>query len=240
MESTSLTASLTAIRTERVTDTVYQMLRERIVEQRFPPGSKINVEEIAKQLDVSRTPVHEALTILANDGLVEVRPRRGTFVTEFTSRDYEESLDIRRALEVLACETVVVHATDDDIADLKHLVEQMETSVVDASDSAEAARKHDAMNLEFHSRLVRLSGNRRLIATYGDLRAHIKIARAHVDATGWQSRVPVETQEHLNIIDALSRRDVAALKSALDTHLRRSTASLIEDVMATEGRTSIS
>ena len=177
--------SLTAIRTERVTDTVYQMLRERIVEQRFAPGSKINVEEIAKQLDVSRTPVHEALTILANDGLVEVRPRRGTFVTEFTSRDYEESLDIRRALEVLACETVVVHATEEDIADLRRLVEQMASSVVDASDSAEA-------------------------------------------------------QEHLNIIDALERRDVAALKSALDIHLRRSTASLIEDVMATEGRTSIS
>src|SRR5690606_21146866 len=206
--------SLTAIKTERVTDTVYQMLRERIVEQRFLPGSKINVEEIAKQLDVSRTPVHEALTILANDGLVEVRPRRGPFVTEFTIRDYEESLDIRRALEVLACETVVVHATGEDIADLEHLVREMESSVVNATDSTEAARTHDAMNLEFHNRLVNLSRNRRLIATYGDLRAHIKIARAHVDATGWQSRVPVETQEHLNIIEALAARDVVALKTA--------------------------
>lgn len=233
-------SNLTAIKTERVTDTVYQMLRDRIVEQRFPPGSKIHVDEIAKQLDVSRTPVHEALTILASDGLVEVRPRRGTFVTEFTAQDYSESLDIRRALEVLACETVVVHATDDDIADLRLLVKQMESSVVDALDSAEAARNHDAINLEFHSRLVKLSRNRRLIATYGDLRAHIKIARAHVDATGWQARVPVETQEHLNIIDALTRRDVTDLKSALDTHLRRSTTSLIEDVMAIEGRTPIS
>lgn len=232
--------NLTAIRTERVTDTVYQVLRERIVDQRFPPGSKINVEELAKQLDVSRTPVHEALTILANDGLVEVRPRRGTFVTEFTTRDYAETLDIRRALEVLACETIVVHATEADIADLRLLVQQMETSVMGADDAAEAARIHDAMNLEFHTRLVTLSRNRRLIATYGDLRAHIKIARAHVDATGWQSRVPIETREHLSIIDALASRDVAALKSALDTHLRRSAASLIEDVMATEGRTSIS
>lgn len=236
MESTSLTA----IRTERVTDTVYQMLRERIVEQRFPPGSKINVEEIAKQLDVSRTPVHEALTILANDGLVEVRPRRGTFVTEFTTRDYAETLDIRRALEMLACESIVVHATEDDLAELQRLVQRMESSVLDASDPAEAARLHDAMNLEFHTGLVALSRNRRLIAMYGDLRAHIKIARAHVDATGWQSRVPIETREHLDIVDALVRRDVEALKSALDTHLRRSAASLIEDVMATEGRTSIS
>lgn len=229
---------LTAIRTERVTDTVYQMLRERIVEQRFAPGSKINVDEIAKQLDVSRTPVHEALTILANDGLVEVKPRRGTFVTSFTARDFAETLDIRRALELLACETVVENASDTEIADLRRLVEQMEESVMKAPDAAEAARVHDAINLEFHNRLVRLSGNRRLIATYGDLRAHIKIARAHVDATGWQDRVPIETQEHLKIIDALASRDVAALKTALDNHLRRSANSLIEDVLATEGRTS--
>lgn len=229
---------LTAIRTERVTDTVYQMLRERIVEQRFAPGSKINVDEIAKQLDVSRTPVHEALTILANDGLVEVKPRRGTFVTSFTTRDYAETLDIRRALELLAAETVVVYATDAEIADLERLVQQMESAITGAADAADAARIHDAMNLEFHSRFVKLSGNRRLIASYGDLRAHIKIARAHVDATGWQDRVPVETQEHLRIIDALANRDVAALKTALDSHLRRSATSLIEDVKATEGRTS--
>ncbi|MBX3142288.1 MAG: GntR family transcriptional regulator [Trueperaceae bacterium] len=230
--------SLTAIRTERVTDTVYQVLRERIVEQQFAPGSKINVDEIAKQLDVSRTPVHEALTILANDGLVEVKPRRGTFVTSFTARDFVETLDIRRALELLACETAVENATDAEIADLRRLVEQMEAAVKQAQTPTEAARVHDAINLEFHNRLVRLSGNRRLIGTYGDLRAHIKIARAHVDAVGWQDRVPIETQEHLKIIDALSSRDVAALKTALDNHLRRSVNSLIEDVLATEGRTS--
>src|SRR5680860_455301 len=183
-------ASLSAIRTELVTDTVYQMLRERIVDQRFQPGSKINVDEIAKQLDVSRTPVHEALTMLATDGLVEVKPRRGTFVTEFTWKDYAETLDIRRALEVLACETVCLYATGDDITDLEKLVDNMAASVGEANDAAEAARIHDAINLEFHLRLVSLSRNRRLIAMYSDLRAHLKIARAHVDATEWQSRVP--------------------------------------------------
>lgn len=228
--------SLTAIRTERVTDTVYQVLRERIVEQQFPPGSKINVDEIAKQLDVSRTPVHEALTILATDGLVEVRPRRGTFVTEFTSHDYAETLDIRRALELLACETAREYASDDDIAELKRLVGSMEESVRAASDPAEAARIHDALNLEFHLRLVALSRNRRLIAMYSDLRAHLRIARAHVDAPEWLTRVPIETREHLDIIRALARRDVDGMKAALDAHLRRSAASLIEDVSRDEGR----
>ncbi|HEX7040321.1 MAG TPA: GntR family transcriptional regulator [Trueperaceae bacterium] len=227
---------LTAIRTERVTDTVYQVLRERIVEQQFPPGSKINVDEIARQLDVSRTPVHEALAMLATDGLVEVRPRRGTFVTEFTTTDYAETLDIRRALEVLACETACANATDADIAELQALVDGMPETVRNASSPAEAARVHDAKNLEFHLKLVGLSKNRRLIALYADLRAHLKIARAHVDATGWLARVPQETREHREIVRALARRDAEALKAALDAHLRRSAASLIGDITRAEGR----
>lgn len=226
----------TAIKAERVTDTVYQLLRERIVEQSLPPGSKINVEEVAKQLDVSRTPVHEALATLAADGLVEVRPRRGTYVTEFTVQDYAETLDIRRALELLACETACQNATDDDIAELERLVNKMEKEIHGAPNAAEAARIHDALNLAFHKRLVELSGNRRLIATYDDLRAHLRIARAHVDATEWLQRVPIETREHSDILHALSRRNVEATKQALDAHLRRSAASLTQDITHSEGR----
>ena len=229
-------ATLTAIRTERVTDTVYQVLRERIVEQQFLPGSKIHVDEIARQLDVSRTPVHEALSMLAADGLVEVRPRRGTYVTEFTTTDYTETLDIRRSLEVLACETAVGNATDEDIAELQALVDGMPETVEKAATPADAARVHDAQNLEFHLKLVGLSGNRRLIDLYADLRAHLKIARAHVDATEWLSRVADETREHQEIVKALAGRDVDALKAALDAHLRRSAASLIDDITRAEGR----
>jgi len=229
-------ATLTAIRTERVTDTVYQVLRERIVEQQVLPGSKIHVVEIARQLDVSRTPEHDALSMLAADGLVEVRSRRGTFVTEFTTTDYAETLDIRRSLEVLACETAVENATDGDIAELQALVDGMPETVEKATSPADAARVHDAQNLEFHLRLVGLSGNRRLIDLYADLRAHLKIARAHVDATEWLSRVADETREHQEIVKALAQRDVDALKAALDAHLRRSAASLIDDITRAEGR----
>src|SRR5690554_1198871 len=141
------TDALSAIKTERVTDTVYQLLRERIIEGVFEPGTKINVDEIARQLDVSRTPVHEALSLLAVDGLVEVKPRRGTFVSELTLRDYEETLDIRRSLELLASETFVDIATEDDIAELEELIHKMEASVQQAGTAAEAARVHDAINL---------------------------------------------------------------------------------------------
>jgi GntR family transcriptional regulator, rspAB operon transcriptional repressor len=228
------TPALSAIKTPRVTDTVVQMLREGIVNRAFAPGSKINVDEVAKQLHVSRTPVHEALAMLAGEGLVEIQPRRGTYVAEFTPNDYAETLDLRRALEVLACETACVRATDDDVAALEDLMHRMERSVHEARETGARARTHDACNLAFHQRLVELSGNRRLISLYADLRAHVRIARAHLNATTWLARVPTETAEHAAIVEALRRRDVAAMQRALDAHLRRSSASLIEDVVAAE------
>jgi GntR family transcriptional regulator, rspAB operon transcriptional repressor len=235
-DDTMTEGGFTAIKTARVTDTVYEVLRERIVERALVPGSKINVDDVAKQLGVSRTPVHEALSVLASDGLVEVQPRRGTFVTEFTQRDYAETLDIRRSLELLACETACAHATDEDIRELDLLAKRMQAAVDAARSPAEAARVHDGLNLEFHRRLVHMSANRRLIAMYEDLRAHLRIARAHVDATEWFARVPTETREHAEIVRALAQRDVDATRSALDRHLRRSAASLIADVRLSEGR----
>jgi GntR family transcriptional regulator, rspAB operon transcriptional repressor len=228
-------SGLSAIKTERVTDTVYQVLRERIVNRTFAPGSKLNVDEIARRLDVSRTPVHEALAVLATDGLVEVQPRRGTFVTAFTRDDYAETLDVRRALEVLACETACARATPEDLEALRTLMHDMERSIAETDDASVAAKTHDAKNSEFHRRLVHLSGNRRLIAMYEDLRAHLRIARAHLDATTWLARVPIEAAEHLAILEALEARDVQALKRAVDTHLRRSTDSLIGDITGPEG-----
>lgn len=228
-------SGLRAIKTERVADTVYRMLRERIVTGAFAPGSKLNVDDIAKRLQVSRTPVHEALTVLANDGLVEIQPRRGTFVAEFTAEDYAETLDVRRALEWLACETACHHATDDDIEELERLAADMALAVKEIGDPEAAARTHDSKNLAFHLSLVELSGNRRLIDMYDDLRAHLRIARAHLNATAWLERVPVETAEHQRILDALRARDPSAMQRALNDHLCRSSRSLVGDVMRTEG-----
>lgn len=229
-------SSFSAIKTQRVTDTVYQQLREKIVARALPPGHKINVDEVARQIDVSRTPVHEALALLAADGLVEVRPRRGTFVTEFGPRDYAETLDVRRALEMLAAETICDHARQDDVRELEALIEDMERVVQEAENEAEAARRHHTMNLEFHLRLVNLSSNQRLVAMYEDLRAHLRIARVHVDAREWLSRLSMETREHEVIVCAIKDGDADRLKNALDTHLRRSAASLIDDVTRNEGR----
>lgn len=211
------------------------MLRDGIVNSTFAPGSRLNVEEIAQRLNVSRTPVHEALAVLATEGLVEVQPRKGTYVTAFTHQDFVETLAIRRALEMLACETACDHVDDDAIAKLRELMNTMERVVAEMSNSEEAAQSHDALNLAFHRRIVVLSGNRKLISVYDDLQAHVRIARAHLNATTWRERVPIETQEHGVILAALAARRVDDMRAALDAHIRRSSAALLRDVMAQEG-----
>lgn len=221
---------LEAIKSERVTDRVYAMLKESIIEGRLRPHSKIQVDDIAGQLGVSRTPVHEALILLAVDGLVEVVPRRGSFVAGFTLDDIAETLDVRRALEVLACENAVRNVTSGDIDVLRELIDKMENSVAHAPTAQQAARLHDAENLEFHQRIVKLSGNTRLVTTYEALRAHLRIARVHLDATAWRERLTLERAEHLDIVSALERHDAVALKVSLESHLRRSSTSLLNDL----------
>lgn len=226
---------MTAIKTARITDTVYRVLRDGIVNAAFPAGSRLNVEEIAKRLRVSRTPVHEALAILATEGLVEVQARKGTFVAAFTHEDFVETLAIRRALEVLASETACDHVDSEAIDALREQMTAMERLATANLDAEEAVQQHDALNLEFHSRIVALSGNRRLTVFYNDLQAHVRIARARLNATSWVERLAIESREHRAILAALEARDTNRLRAEIDAHIRRSSAALLRDVLAREG-----
>src|SRR6266704_2236481 len=95
---------LTKIRRERAVDAVYEALRQAIVSSLMKPGERLKVDELAQKLGVSLTPVRSAIQQLANEGLVEIRPRSGTFVASLSPRDVEETFEIRCALECLAGE----------------------------------------------------------------------------------------------------------------------------------------
>ena len=222
---------LMTIKRERVADIVYQRMRESIIERELEPRQKLNPAALAERFGVSRTPVHEALVLLASEGLVEVIPRRGTFVTELTIQDVADTMDVRRALELLACESACANVRAEDLAALDQLLSDMQ-QLVSRDGEAESAvvTAHYSKNMELHQCLVRLSGNRHLQDMYGQLNAHLKIARAHLNADDWQRRLPQEHEEHLSIVRALAAKDLDRLKLAVDVHLRRSKASLIADL----------
>jgi DNA-binding transcriptional regulator YhcF (GntR family) len=100
---------------DRLVDAVYQSLRQAILDSTIPPSERLNVEELAQKLGVSLTPVRHAVQQLATEGLVEIKPRSGTFVTQLSAQNVEETLEIRRALECLAVETAIEKITREDL-----------------------------------------------------------------------------------------------------------------------------
>jgi DNA-binding GntR family transcriptional regulator len=218
----------TKLQRERAVDGVYKELRNAIVSYRLKPGERLNVDELAKLLGVSLTPVRGAIQQLATEGLVEVKPRSGTFVANLTPEDVEETFQIRCALECLACEEAVGKIDDDGLRRLRELVKSLKRPVR----SEEDRRTHELDNSELHQTIVRAAGNRRLVEMYEALNAHIKIARVHAAENDWPVRMREEQVEHEAIVQALEARDAARLRNAMRKHLYRAKDALVAALRA--------
>jgi GntR family transcriptional regulator, rspAB operon transcriptional repressor len=220
--------SLAPLARRRATDEVYDVMRRNILTNRFKPGQRLPIDEIAKQLGVSLTPVRHAIQQLATEGLIEIRPRSGTFVASLTVRDIAETFDIRRALECLAAESAVRNMTEEQLRRAKRLVWALSEPV----DSEEDRMRHEANNFEFHKLVIDASGNQRLAEMYESLKAHLQIARIHSaeGAAKLPSRLDQEQAEHEAILKALEARDAAILVPALQVHIDRAKNSLMSSL----------
>ena len=218
--------ALPALGVQRLTDGVYRMLREGILARTFPPGQRLWVDEFAGQPGVSRTPLKDALNLLASEGLVEIQPRRGRSCP--TSRRTTSRRCSRSAARSSSWppDTLVARVTPAEADELRAQMDALREAV-ERSDAAEHMRR----NLAFPQRFVELAGNRRLAEMYEGLRAHIQIGRVHARRVDWLGRLRQEPREHAEILAALDARDTARL-AAVDAHIRRAKASLIQDLAA--------
>ena len=219
-------AEISPLKASRLTDQVYEAITARILNGTFRPGDRLDVNWLAEKLEVSPTPVKNALSLLANEGLVQILPRNGTFVTQVSRRSLEEALSLREAFELLAADTLIDNLTPELLAEL--------TNRVDAIQHAPDVASHYHRNTELHQRLVEVSGNQMLAAFYRQLHAHIHIALLHARSSTWKARAGVEADEHRAIVNALAARDVDLLKSAIRAHLKRSRKSLLEEIRTQE------
>jgi DNA-binding GntR family transcriptional regulator len=221
--------SLAPVRRERASDAAYENLRQAIMGQVFLPGERLNVRDLALKMGISLTPAKEALARLASEGLVEIRPRSGTFVTDISPVDLAETFELRAALEGLAAEKAAWHLSDRDLAVLDGILADLERPIVSDRDRV----NHERANVELHNFIVQRSGNRRLITLYESLKAHIKIARIHRSHESWRLRLTEEQAEHREVVQALKARDGERARRALAHHISRAAHSLIEDVSRT-------
>ncbi|MCG8564733.1 MAG: GntR family transcriptional regulator [Desulfobacterales bacterium] len=144
--------------------TVEGRIREEIITGGLKPGTHLKETQLARQLEVSRFPVREALALLAKDGLVETIPYKGTFVKQLTQKDIREVFTVRGSLEELALRSMIPRATPEMVDELKACVGRMEGAEAQG-DWRTSARE----DIDFHRLLCRYSANDRLLSVWEGL-----------------------------------------------------------------------
>jgi DNA-binding GntR family transcriptional regulator len=191
---------------------VAERLRTRIFAHDLPPGSWIDEQALADEFGISRTPMREALKVLASEGLVLLKPRRGCYVTELSEQDLDEVFPVMALLEGRAAYETAVKASDADLQRLEHIHDDLERLAKDGD-----ANRYFEANDAFHNALQDIAGNHWLKHLIEDSRKVIKLTRRQsLESDG---RISESLQEHRAVMEALKRRDPDAAGRAMHDHL---------------------
>ena len=196
-------------------------LREQIFAGQLAPGSFLDEAALCEGLQISRTPLREALKVLTAEGLLRHEPRRGCFVNEVTEQDLDEIFPVIALLEGRCAYEAARNATDADLAALTTLHERL-------NGHALAGRINDyyATNFAIHEAIILLANNRWLAQTIADLRKILKLARLQqLHAPG---RLAQSLSEHLAVFAALKNRDSEGAEASMRTNLTRQREALRE------------
>jgi DNA-binding GntR family transcriptional regulator len=188
---------------------VAERLRQQIYTRELPPGSWIDEQALAQGYGISRTPLREALKVLAAEGLVTMKLRRGAYVTEVSAEDVTQVYHLLALLESDAARSVAAHASPESMATLVALHDRLEKQV----------RQRDAFfatNEAFHLALLEAAGNRWALQMVNDLRKVMKLNRHH---SLFQSGRLVESlAEHRALMAALQQRQPEEAARLMQAH----------------------
>jgi DNA-binding GntR family transcriptional regulator len=203
-------------------DRVYTYLRDKILYHEFKPGSRIDYHELTDILMVSRTPIRDALNRLQQDGLVEIKPRSGTYVSTPKVKDIMEIYDLRKALERQAIQSAASFIPKD------HL-----ESLLDEADQADIAIKRGETTTFFeadrnlHRSIIQYSNNQRLITIMNNLEVQIKwfgiIMTTNLDR-------PLQANDmHRKIVQALLNTNIKEAQVLIEKHIEEIKQSILSD-----------
>lgn len=197
-----------------LTELVARRVRQAIIDGEFALGQMISEETLAESFGVSRTPVRDALTLLQTSGLVEIRPKRGSFVFQPSEQDVQAICDFRVLLEVQAARRSWTLAQADFVAELRSVFEQM--LAVTREDDVAYGRCDSA----FHEALFERCGNPYLRAAYGLVSGQIAALRTNM-AMQFSDARAVSLAEHREVVELIARGDFGALEQLLARHIGR-------------------
>ena len=198
---------------------VAERLRNRIYAHELAPGAWIDEQALAQEYGISRTPMREALKVLAAEGLVQLKPRRGCYVTELSERDLDEIFPVMALLEGRCAFEAAQRANADDLAHLAAIHERLEQFAA----AGDADRFFEA-NQAFHLAVQQLAGNRWLSQLIDDTRKLMKLTRR--DSLRLEGRLKQSLAEHRAILRAIQRHDANDAGRLMQNHLLSGRAAL--------------
>jgi len=192
---------------------VAELLRQRIFSRELEPGGWIDELKLAEEYGISRTPLREALKVLAAEGLVTMKVRRGAYVTEVSEKDLSDVYHLLSLLESDAAGVVAQRASDAELAELERLHAELEA----AAKPGQVDRTHFfALNERFHMRLLAIANNRWRDQMVADLRKVMKLNRHNSLLKA--GRIDESLNEHRAIMAAIKARDAGVAMARMQEH----------------------
>ena len=188
---------------------VAELLRQRIFNRELAPGSWIDELKLAEEYGISRTPLREALKVLATEGLVTMKVRRGAYVTEISERDLTDVYHLLSLLESDAAGVVAAQATDAQLTELQTLHRELEAAVANRE-------RFFQINEAFHTRLLEIANNRWRDQMVADLRKVMKLNRHN--SLLKSGRIEESLAEHQAIMHAIAARDGEGASAGMRQH----------------------
>jgi len=214
-------ATFQKLKLRALSEETYDILKSKILAGKLAPGQRIDVALVSRQLGVSRTPVNDALQKLSSQGLVQIHPRRGTFVTRVTPENVEAVYHLRQALEGKACELAARNFDASKVAFLHKLNERL-------SDAGLVFADHLRVNQEFHRLIVQYSNSKLLVKAFLELQAHMQILQVYFSFDEyWQKYSPSIVREHNQIIEALASNHPQDARKVAEDHVQTSMVRLL-------------
>lgn len=211
-------------------DRVKEWLLEAILSGSYAPDSRIVETSVAKELGISQAPVREALRGLEALGIVEIAPFRGARVRRLEAAELLEAYVVRSTIEVLGARLAMSRLTDDDIAELEAIGEQMQRAASDGDGRALAV-----VDASLHERIMQLAGNRTLLRVWRSLEP---LSRTFITLAGAGSDPEWSAALHDPILEAIRARDTDGVVRAIESHfeeVRERLAGQLSDVVAPGG-----
>ncbi len=193
---------------------VVERLREQIFFHELAPGSWLDEQSLAMAFGISRTPMREAIKVLASEGLVTTKMNKGAYVTEIDRRDLEQIFTVLSLLEGQAAKETAIKASEAQLTQLDNLHHRLEKAAADRD-----TEQFFEINVKFHDLIQEIAGNKWMNGVIEDLRKVLKLHRR--DSLTRSRRLLSSLVEHREILQAILKRDPLAADLAMRKHLTR-------------------